>query len=124
LAGYDVFYMDRFYFREDKLSPISGKVRIVKDDIRTFNPSLLNGVDAVLDLASLSNDPSGELDPRKTREINYKVAKRTVPSQGVQEKRCYLHVYWVHWWSYLTLAERSPDSHFARALRMHSSVRV
>jgi hypothetical protein len=58
LAGYDVICLDRFYFGEDILSPISGKVRIVKDDIRTFDPSLLNGVDAVLDLASLSNDPS------------------------------------------------------------------
>ena len=87
LAGYDVIWLDRFYFGEDILSPIPGKVRIIKDDIRTFDPSLLKGVDAVLDLASLSNDPSGELDPRKTREINYKVAKQTVPSQGVQEKK-------------------------------------
>jgi nucleoside-diphosphate-sugar epimerase len=71
-AGYDVICLDRFYFGEDILSPISGKVRIVKDDIRTFHPSLLKGVDAVLDLASLSNDPTGELDPAKTFEINYK----------------------------------------------------
>jgi nucleoside-diphosphate-sugar epimerase len=70
LAGYDVICLDRFYFGEDTLSLISGKVRIVKDDIRTFDPSLLKGVDAVLDLASLSNDPSGDPGTRKTLEIN------------------------------------------------------
>jgi len=86
-VGYDVICLDRYYFGEDIVSPISVKVRIVKDDIRTFDPSLLNGVDAVLDLASLSNDSSGELDSRKTREINYKVAKPTLPNQGVQEKK-------------------------------------
>jgi len=31
----------------------------------------LKGVDAVADLAALSNDPSGELDPAKTFDINY-----------------------------------------------------
>ena len=44
---------------------------LTKDDIRWFNPEILNGVDAVADLASLSNDPSGELDPSKTLDINY-----------------------------------------------------
>jgi nucleoside-diphosphate-sugar epimerase len=39
--------------------------------VRWFKPQVLDGVDAVLDLASLSNDPSGELDPKKTLEINY-----------------------------------------------------
>jgi nucleoside-diphosphate-sugar epimerase len=86
-VGYDVICLDRFYFGEDIVSPISVKIHIVKDDIRTFDPSLLNRVDAVLDLASLSNDSSGELDSRKTREINYKVAKRTLPNQGVQGKK-------------------------------------
>ncbi len=60
------------FFGEDTLSPVADKVRLVKDDIRTFDPCILDGVDAVLDLASLSNDPSGELDPNKTLEINYR----------------------------------------------------
>jgi nucleoside-diphosphate-sugar epimerase len=75
LAGYDVICLDRFYFGEDILSSISGRVRIVKDDIRTFDPSPLNGVDAVLDLASVKRPLSDELDPGKTLETNYKVAE-------------------------------------------------
>ena len=70
--GHDVTILDRFFFGEASVEDIAEKVTLVKDDIRWFNPEILEGVDAVLDLASLSNDPSGELDPEKTLEINYK----------------------------------------------------
>jgi len=39
--------------------------------VRSFDPRLLDGIDAVCDLAALSNDPAGELDPAKTRAINH-----------------------------------------------------
>lgn len=70
--GYDLTVLDRFFFGEETLSSIKDKIKIVKDDVRWFDPSILNGVDAVIDMAALSNDPSGELDPKKTLEINYK----------------------------------------------------
>jgi nucleoside-diphosphate-sugar epimerase len=70
--GYRVTCLDRFFFGKDSIKEIEDKIRIVKDDIRHFNPEVLSGVDAVIDMASLSNDPSGELDPSKTLEINYK----------------------------------------------------
>jgi nucleoside-diphosphate-sugar epimerase len=70
--GYDITCLDRFFFGEDSIREIAERIALVKDDIRWFEPALLKGVDAVLDLASLSNDPSGELDPQKTMEINYK----------------------------------------------------
>ena len=72
--GYKVKCLDRFFFGVETLSPVAGdpNLEIVKDDIRWFDPALLRDVDAVMDLAALSNDPSGELDPTKTMEINYK----------------------------------------------------
>jgi nucleoside-diphosphate-sugar epimerase len=70
--GYKVTILDRFFFGMDTIKDIADKVNVVKDDIRWFAPEILNGVDAVIDLASLSNDPSGELDPQKTLEINYR----------------------------------------------------
>jgi nucleoside-diphosphate-sugar epimerase len=70
--GYTVTCFDRFFFGMDPIKDIAEKMNIVKDDIRWFKPEILKGVDAVIDLASLSNDPSGELDPQKTLEINYK----------------------------------------------------
>ncbi|OGD48223.1 hypothetical protein A3K79_07160 [Candidatus Bathyarchaeota archaeon RBG_13_46_16b] len=70
--GHDVSCLDRFFFGKEAIENVSDKINLIKDDIRWFNPDILKGVDAVLDLASLSNDPSGELDPQKTLEINYK----------------------------------------------------
>ena len=69
--GYDVTVLDRFFFGTDSLTDITNKITLVKDDIRFFNPELLKGIDAVFDLAALSNDPCGELDQEKTLEINY-----------------------------------------------------
>ena len=55
--------LDRFFFGDEFLSQnkFHGKIEIIKDDIRWFDPTILNDVDCVLDLAALSNDPSGEL---------------------------------------------------------------
>jgi nucleoside-diphosphate-sugar epimerase len=69
--GYDVTCLDRLFFGTDPIKDITDKIRLVKDDIRWFKPETLKGIDAVFDLASLSNDPSGELEPQKTLEINY-----------------------------------------------------
>ena len=70
--GYSVVCLDRLFFGIDPLKDILDRIKLVKDDIRWFDPSILNGIDAVIDLASLSNDPSGELAPEKTLEINYR----------------------------------------------------
>ena len=69
--GHDVTCLDRLFFGTDPIKDLTDKITLVKDDIRWFKPEILNRVDAVLDLASLSNDPSGELDPQKTLEINH-----------------------------------------------------
>jgi nucleoside-diphosphate-sugar epimerase len=70
--GFDVICLDRFFFGFDSVKEISDKIKIVKDDVRWFDSNILKGIDAVIDMASLSNDPSGELDPQKTLDINYK----------------------------------------------------
>jgi len=70
--GYDVTCLDRLFFGNDSIKDIADRINLVKDDVRWFQPEILKGVDAVFDLAALSNDPSGELEPQKTLEINYK----------------------------------------------------
>jgi len=69
--GYDVTCLDRLFFGTDSTKEIADKIHLIKEDIRWFKPEILRGIDAVFDLASLSNDPSGELEPQKTLEINY-----------------------------------------------------
>ena len=46
-------------------------VNIIREDIRTCEPDLLKGFDAVVDLAALSNDPAGDLNRMATWDINY-----------------------------------------------------
>jgi nucleoside-diphosphate-sugar epimerase len=45
-------------------------------DIREITPTLLEGVDAVVNLAAVSNDPMGKAYERATREINFKAGVR------------------------------------------------
>ena len=71
--GYKVKCLDRFFFGKESLEEAMSNpdLELIKEDTRWFDPNILKNVDAVLDLAALSNDPSGELDPLKTFDINY-----------------------------------------------------
>jgi len=71
--GYKVKCLDRLFFGKEALNEVlqNPNFELIKDDVRWFNPKILKDVDAVIDMASLSNDPSGELDPSKTYDINY-----------------------------------------------------
>jgi nucleoside-diphosphate-sugar epimerase len=87
-AGYHVTILDRLYF-PDTLAHLAGRqgLTVVKDDVRTFDPALLEDIHAVCDLAALSNDPAGELDPDKTMQINFRGRARVAAlarERGVQ----------------------------------------
>jgi len=71
--GYKIKCLDRLFFGRESLSQIASNpnFELIKDDVRWFDPNILKDVDAVIDLAALSNDPSGELDPVKTLDINH-----------------------------------------------------
>jgi len=69
--------LDKFFFGKESLSAISSdKLELIEDDIRLFNSNLLTDVDVVIDLASLSNDPSAELNQNLTMNINHKGRSR------------------------------------------------
>ena len=75
--GYKVIALDRYFFG-DVFWDLKGNnnLKIVKDDIRYCNEKLLKGVDVVINLAAISNDPASELDPKITKSINYLGALR------------------------------------------------
>ena len=72
--NYKVKVLDRFFFGKETLSSVSGNknLKLIQDDTRWFDPKILKNVDVVMDLAALSNDPAGELNPKLTMEINHK----------------------------------------------------
>ena len=73
-SGYFVTIIDRLFFGKDVISDLftsyGDRLRLVKKDIRDLVAHDLHGVDAVVDMASLSNDPAGDLDPDITFGIN------------------------------------------------------
>lgn len=72
--GKSVKVLDRLYFGPEPLEKHFNdpNFSLLKDDIRYFDKKNLEGVDIVVHLAALSNDPLCEIDPSATRSINYK----------------------------------------------------
>jgi nucleoside-diphosphate-sugar epimerase len=70
--GNKVLAVDRLFFGIEPLLEFqkNNQVEILKKDIRDLEPKDLEGYEIVCDLACLSNDPAGEIDPRLTYEIN------------------------------------------------------
>jgi nucleoside-diphosphate-sugar epimerase len=69
--GYEVVGYDAGYFTENVLQPLKETHKKIKKDIRDVNISDLEGVDAIIHLAGLSNDPLGDFLPKLTEDINY-----------------------------------------------------
>ncbi|HLK12274.1 MAG TPA: SDR family oxidoreductase [Candidatus Binatia bacterium] len=68
--GEAVRVFDKLYFGEDGLAEVRDKIDLVQGDIRTFDAAVLDGCDAVIHLAGLSNDPTAEFNPKANEEMN------------------------------------------------------
>jgi len=75
--GFDVVGLDSDLYHSCTFgtAPLP-QVPTVLKDVRDVERQDLEGIDAVLHLAGLSNDPLGELDPELTYEINYRASVR------------------------------------------------
>lgn len=71
-AGHKVLCLDRVFFGKELFGDLLARegFKLIRDDVRSFDPAHLRGVDAVMDLAGISNDPSCDLDPTITKSIN------------------------------------------------------
>src|SRR5438552_17830614 len=70
-AGHEVIGLDSELFRECIFSPGIHEVPALRVDVRDVERRHLDGFDAVIHLAALSNDPLGDLDPEITYQINH-----------------------------------------------------
>lgn len=86
--GYNVTVVDTMFFTDIGLKAVKSNpaLKIVVGDIRNSETveKAMKGIDAVIHLASISNDPSSDLDPKLTQEVNYdatlslvKIAKKS-----------------------------------------------
>lgn len=71
-AGHEVVGLDTRYYEGCDLQPDEEGVETLRVDVRDVHSVRLDGFDAVVHLAGLSNDPLGDFDPDLTREINFK----------------------------------------------------
>ncbi len=69
-AGHDVVGLDTGLFADCTLGAAGSAVPAIRKDIRDLRRGDLDGFDAVIHLAALSNDPLGSLDPKLTHDIN------------------------------------------------------
>lgn len=76
--GHRVTALDWMIYGPEPLAPFAHEsgFKLVNCDVRELDPSILEGVDAICDLAAVSNDPAGDLDLEITRSINFKARRR------------------------------------------------
>ena len=69
--GYEVVGFDSGYFSDNLLEKFDEDYQKITKDIRDIEIEDLDGVDGIIHLAGLSNDPLGEFSPMLTEDINY-----------------------------------------------------
>lgn len=66
--GYDVVALDTMWFG-NFLQP-HPKLKVIKGDVLDIDAIDLDGVDGIIHLSSIANDPCGDLDPKLTWEVS------------------------------------------------------
>jgi nucleoside-diphosphate-sugar epimerase len=75
-AGHDVVGLDTALYRECSFGDEPAGVPELLMDVREVQPRHLEGFDAILHLAALSNDPLGNLNPELTYDVNHHASVR------------------------------------------------
>lgn len=84
--GYKVIGWDTNYFKSITLGQHKNSYSSKKTDVRQ-NRESLKGIDCIIHLAALSNDPMGAIDEKLTYDINYKATvklAKLAKSEGVK----------------------------------------
>ncbi len=75
-AGHSVVGLDSDLFRRCSFGDEPEAVETIRKDVRDVDPADLEGVEAIVHLAGLSNDPLGSFDPGLTLAINHDASVR------------------------------------------------
>lgn len=74
--GHEVIGLDTDLYERCTFGPWEQKMPTVHADLRDVDGSVFRGMDAVIHLAALSNDPLGNLNPELTYDINHRASVR------------------------------------------------
>lgn len=86
-VGHEVVGLDTFLYTDGVFGPQPPKIPALRRDLRDVTPEDLLGIDVVVHLAAISNDPVGDLDPNVTYDINHRATvrlARAAHAAGVQ----------------------------------------
>jgi len=75
-AGHDITGLDTHFFEGCTIGPFEPLVPALRLDLRDIEPRHLEGFQAVVHLAALSNDPLSDLNPQCTYDINHLASVR------------------------------------------------
>lgn len=75
-AGHEVVGMDNCLFEDCTLGPDVPAVPTIRKDVREADVRDVEGFQAIIHLAGISNDPLGDLNPDCTYEINHRASVR------------------------------------------------
>jgi len=82
--GYNVTVLDIMWFGEECIKQFKGhpNCELIKGDIgdESIVKKALEGVDTVIHLAAISNDPCSDLSPKLTQQVNYDAVESLVKS--------------------------------------------
>jgi nucleoside-diphosphate-sugar epimerase len=97
-AGHDVVGLDNGLFEGCTIGECPADIRGLRGDIRNVHQRDLEGFDAVVHLAAVSNDPVGNIHPKSTFEINHlatvrlaRLAKRAGVRRFLYSSSCSLY---------------------------------
>ena len=97
-AGHDIVGLDTFFYEGCDFGEAPDLEPALRLDVRDVTPETLEGFEAVVHLAALSNDPLGDLDPSWTYAINFegtaslgRAAKRAGVSRFVFASSCSMY---------------------------------
>ena len=77
---YQVRVVDRLYWGEGPIRPLLSRIELFQQDVRDLSDEVLEGVDGVLHLAGLSNDPTAEMNPAANHQMNAVATRRLAES--------------------------------------------
>jgi nucleoside-diphosphate-sugar epimerase len=94
-AGHEVVGLDTALYEKSNFGSFQSAIPELRKDLRDLSAADLQGFDAVVHLAALSNDPVGNLNPQLTYDINHiasvqlaKLAKQAGANRFVFASSC------------------------------------